>query len=654
MYCILLSLSVYLHKKYTTMNQTLSMDQVFLNKVIAVIEANLANDKFGAAELSRELGMSHSNINRKLRSIQKKTISQLIQEIRLQHAMEMLQEKVATASEIAFRVGFSSPAYFNKCFHDYYGYPPGEVKKREPDPAEFETLTGEDNSKSELEVVKDNKMINRKKTVQIILGILAILIVLYFVYPFISPETIAVKTGSLSKNKSLAVLPISDYTGDPENAYIADGMHDALIGELGKISNLTVRSRTSTLRYKDRRNMSIQQIAKELGVDDVVEASVLCSGDSICILVQLIEPFPEEKHIWSNSYQQNFASIMSLYRNATETIAEKIKVELTPREKAHLAEGRTVNADLYKAYTRGMYFINKSTPEGFEKGLKYLNEAIAMDPAEPLPYVALAVGYSNTSHISSAGTEAPKLAKAYAEKALELDSTLAEPYAVLATHYLYKEWNWKATENALKHAIRLNPNISSMYYTYGWYHALSGRKDRAIAEMKRAINIDPLDPICTGYLAWIYLWAGLFDEAITAAKRTLDLDPSSNMALYVMGSAYAEQGKFELAIETHKKGIAISSDYECGLGVAYARAGQRNNALAITAEIEKKNNYWNAWGLTDIYATLGNKDKAIYWLEVAYYQHNDFMAWSRSNPYLKPLYNDPRFQDIIHRLNLPD
>jgi tetratricopeptide (TPR) repeat protein len=172
--------------------------------------------------------------------------------------------------------------------------------------------------------------------------------------------------------------------------------------------------------------------------------------------------------------------------------------------------------------------------------------------------------------------------------------------------------------------------------------------------MKRAINIDPLDPICTGYLAWIYLWAGLFDEAITAAKRTLDLDPSSNMALYVMGSAYAEQGKFELAIETHMKGIAISSDYECGLGVAYVRAGQRNNALAITAEIEKKNNYWNAWGLTDIYAALGDKDKAIYWLEVAYYQHNDFMAWSRSNPYLKPLYNDPRFQDIIQRLNLPD
>ncbi len=435
MYCILLSLSVYLHKKYTTMNQILSMDQVFLNKVIEVIEANLANDKFGAAELSRELGMSHSNINRKLRSIQKKTISQLIQEIRLQHAMEMLQEKVATASEIAFRVGFSSPAYFNKCFHDYYGYPPGEVKKREPEnPADSETIISEEKSRPDLEAMKGSKLINRKKAVLIVLGILAVLIVLYFLYPFTKPETKAANKGSVSENKSLAVLPISDYTGDPENAYIADGMHDALIGELGKISNLTVRSRTSTLRYKDRRNMSIQQIAKELGVDDVVEASVLCSGDSICILVQLIEPFPEEKHIWSNSYQQNFASIMSLYRNATETIAEKIKVELTPREKAHLAEGRTVNADLYKAYTRGLYYINKSTPEGFETGLKYLNEAIAMDPAEPLPYVALAVGYSNTSHITSAGTEAPKLAKAYAEKALELDSTLAEPYAVLATY----------------------------------------------------------------------------------------------------------------------------------------------------------------------------------------------------------------------------
>jgi TolB-like protein/AraC-like DNA-binding protein/Flp pilus assembly protein TadD len=636
------------------MNQTLSMDQVFLNKIIAIIEDNLANDKFGAAELSHELGMSHSNINRKLRSIQKKTISQLIQEIRLQHAREMLQEKVATASEIAFRVGFSSPAYFNKCFHDYYGYPPGEVKKREPDPAESETLTAEVNSRPDLEAVKDNKMINRKKTVQIVLGILAILIVLYFLYPIIRPETKAGNTGSLSDKKSLAVLPISDYTGDPENAYIADGMHDALIGELGKISNLTVRSRTSTLRYRDRKNMSIQQIAKELGVDDVVEASVLCSGDSICILVQLIEPFPEEKHIWSNSYQQNFASIMSLYRNATETIAEKIKIELTPREKAHLAEGRMVNADLYKDYTRGTYYMNKSTPEGFETGLRYLNEAIAMDPAEPLPYVALAVGYSNTSHISSAGTEAPKLAKAYAEKALELDSTLAEPYAVLATHYLYHEWNWKATENALKNAIRLNPNIPSVHYTYGWYHFLFGEKDDAISEMKRAVNIDPLNPTCTGYLAWIYLWTGDYDEAVTAAKRTLDLDPASIMALYVMGSAYAELGKFELAIETQKKGIAISPDYKCGLGVTYARAGQRKNALAITAELEREKSSWNSWGLADIYASLGDKDKAIYWVKAAYDQHSDFTPWNRFNPNLKPLHNDPRFQDISHRLNLPD
>ncbi len=200
----------------------------------------------------------------------------------------------------------------------------------------------------------------------------------------------------------------------------------------------------------------------------------------------------------------------------------------------------------------------------------------------------------------------------------------------------------------------MNPNISSVHYTYGWYHILFGEKDDAIGEMKRAVNIDPLDPMCTGYLAWIYLWTGHYNEAVATAKRALDLDPASISALYVMGSAYAELGKFELAIETHKKGIAIRPDYKCGLGVAYARAGQRKHALAITAEMERENSSWNSWGLADIYSTLGDIGKAIYWLEAAYDQHSDFTPWNRFNPNLKPLLNDPRFQDINHRLNLPD
>jgi len=484
------------------------------------------------------------------------------------------------------------------------------------------------------------------------LSILVLLILVCFLYFIITRQDKAEKATAGSGEQTVAVIPVSNSMCDPELEYLSAGMHDAIVTELGNINNLLVKSKSASQRYTES-ELPLQQIASELGVNEIVKTSLVCTEKGTQLLVRLIQVFPEEKEIWSGTYDQDLKNILTIYRDITWQVAKKMNINLTPREEARLKTNRPIKPDLYKAYAQGVFYMNKLTPEGFAQGLKYLNQAIAIDPTDPLPYLGLALAYSNTGHASDAGKEAKKLAKEYALKALELDSTLAEAYTVLATDYLYYEWNWPATQNALKRAIELNPNISSLHYTLGWYLLLTQQFKEAEEEMKLAIIIDPLDPICTGYLSWFYLGLGRYKEAIPPALKTLELNPNSPLAFYLLGSAYAEQGMYDQAIENHKKGLAITSTYKSGLGVAYALAGRREEALEVAMELEKEDNYWNTTGLADIYVALGDKEKAIHWIEAAYEQHHDFAPWFGTLIAYKSLHNDPRFQKIIDNFNLP-
>ncbi|MCX6254084.1 MAG: hypothetical protein NTV31_06345 [Bacteroidia bacterium] len=486
------------------------------------------------------------------------------------------------------------------------------------------------------------------------LGVFLVLALLIFIPKLIRKTTTEISATDIIK-KAIAVLPVTNLTGNSDLEYVAAGIHDAIIGQLGEISSLLVKSRSSTLQFRNSEE-SIQQIAKKLGVNEIVESSIKGPEDNLQIEVRLIEAFPVEKNIWSASFNQNWNNISTIYRDITRRIADGIQIKLTPQEEKKLTSTRSDNQDFISAYTKGKFWMNQvtPTPEGFEKGLKYLNEAIAMDPTDPRPYLALALGYSNAGHVSPATADASNRAKAYALKALELDSTQAEAYTVLAARYLYTEWNFAAAEHALKRSLALNQNLSSIHYTYAWFLTLTRKNDEAVAEMKKAVEIDPLNPYCTSYLAWLYLFIGRYEEAIAEARKTLDLDPNYTTAFYVMGSAYTEMGMHYEAIEMQKKGLAISPGYENGLGVAYARAGQREKALEVAAGMEKNVNSWYASGLAEVYAALGDKDKAIYYLEETYKLHQDFVPWMRYNNLLKPLYDDPRFKDIVKRLNLPE
>jgi tetratricopeptide (TPR) repeat protein len=489
----------------------------------------------------------------------------------------------------------------------------------------------------------------------IILLLMAVIAVLFLV-PKLAQK--AGKQTAVSEiiRKAIAVLPVSNLTGNPDLEYIADGIQDDITGKLGTIGSLDVRPRSSTLQFKGSTE-SVQQMAKKLSVNNMIESSIKGSENNLQIEVRLIEAFPEERYIWNASFMQSWDKIGEIYLEILNHVIDGTKIKLSSKEAKNLSIVQKHNPNLLKACAKGKYYMNKLTAEDFERGLKFYNEAIAFDPSDPLPYIGLALGYSTAGHVSTVAGDAANRAIAYARQALSLDSTIteaADAYVVLATKSLYTDYDFQATARYLERAMELNPNKPMVHYHYGWLLMVSNKVDEAIAEFKKAIEIDPIDPTFMSNLAGFYIWIGRYKEALPEVTRTFELDPNNVMGLWALGSAYAEMGRYNEAIEAHKKGIAVSPDFEHGLGIAYARAGQKDKALEVASKLEKTNNSWYAWGIAEIYATLGDKDKAIYWIEEAYKQRTNFVPWFNSDAYFRPLYNDPRFKEIMSRLNFPE
>jgi tetratricopeptide (TPR) repeat protein len=453
--------------------------------------------------------------------------------------------------------------------------------------------------------------------------------------------------------KAIAILPVSNLTGNPDLEYIADGIQDDITGKLGSISGFSVRPTTSTLQFKGSKE-SIQQIAKKLSVNNLIESSIKGNENKLQIEVRLIEAFPEEKYIWSSSFVQNWSSINQVYHDILIHIIDGTSIRLSSLESKNLSIVQKHNPRLYQLYKQGTFYMNRNTKDDLEKGLKCFNEAIAIDPSDPLPYLGLALGYSNTGHMAPIAEDASSRSISYALQALELDSTLADAHVVLADRYLYHEWDYAKTEYHLKRAIELNPNSVPAHYTNAWFLSLKEKLDEAFAEMKKSVEIAPTDVTCQGYLAWMYFYFGHFEEAINESRKLLQLDPNNALAYSLMGSSYAEMGMHYEAIEMHKKALSISPGYESAMAIAYIRAGQKDKAIEIVKQIEKYKDQWMYdTGIAEVYATLGEKDKAMEYLEIAYKLHGDFVPWIKYDFYYKPLLNDPRFQDIIKRLNLP-
>jgi serine/threonine-protein kinase len=455
--------------------------------------------------------------------------------------------------------------------------------------------------------------------------------------------------------ESLAVLPLENLSRDPEQEYFVDGMTEALITDLSKISALRVISRTSVMQYKGVKK-ALPEIARELKVDAVVEGSVLRVGDRVRITAQLIRAVPEE-HLWANSYDRELRDILALHSEVAQAVAAEVRAKLTPDERARLASARPVNPEAYEGYLKGRYYWNKRTEESLKKGISYFQEAIQKDPSYSLAYVGLADSYVVLHGWGFLpAEEAYPKARAAARKALEIDDTLGEAYASLAAVALEYDWDWATAGRQYRRALELNPSYASAHQWYAEYLARAGRHGEAIAEVKRAQELDPLSLIISAVGAYVFYFARQYDQAIEQSRKTLELDPNFAPAHLYRGWSYEGKQMHREAIADLQEAVALSGNSaftKAALGGVYAAAGQRGEALKVVEELTErsKRSYVSPYYLALIYASLGEKEEALAWLEEAYKKHDSVLLHLKVDPRIDPLRADPRFQDLLRRMN---
>jgi TolB-like protein/tetratricopeptide (TPR) repeat protein/tRNA A-37 threonylcarbamoyl transferase component Bud32 len=465
---------------------------------------------------------------------------------------------------------------------------------------------------------------------------------------------------AVPKIESLAVLPLENHSGDPQQDYLAAGMHEALILELGKLSGLArVSARGSVLRYQ-RTDKSARQIGAELGVDAVVTGTVLRSGDRVRITAHLTRAADDEP-LWSDGYERELRDVLALQHDVVTAIAREVQLQLSPRERAGLSRIRRVNPEAYEAYLKGKFQFNKFTPEAFQKGLALLQLATAIDSTEPLAWAGLSQVYGLMEIFSPVPRpDAIPRAKAAALRALELDETLAEAHVALAD-VRDNEWDYARADQSYRRALELNPNLPDAHIHYGWHLAIFGTEEAAIAAMKRGIELDPLSPLHTSWLAGMYWEFGRFDEAIAEARKAMELQADFPVALFVLGLAHLDKGEHAKAIEFHERAVAKypNQSLTWTLARTYAMTGRTADARRIMRRLESGGPPGDAlhpWFIATAYVALGDHEKAMDWLEKAYDARILFLPNLRrertAGGTFQPLRTNPRFQALLRKLNL--
>jgi TolB-like protein/Flp pilus assembly protein TadD len=459
---------------------------------------------------------------------------------------------------------------------------------------------------------------------------------------------------------SLAVLPLDNLSGDPEQAYFTDGMTDMLINKLARIGALKVISRTSVMRYKNARK-PLPETARELGVDALVEGSVLRVGERVRITVQLIDA-ARDSLLWAESYEYDLGNVLELQGRAARTIAEQIQVELTAQEHAHLAQAHSVDPAVHEACLRGRHFWYQRTTESVRKGLEYFEEAVELDPTYAPAHAGIADSciVDGGRYLGITPHEAYTRARAAAERAVELDENLAEAHTSLAAVMTDYDWDWEGADREYRRAIELNPNYVTAHSWYAEQLSRMGRHDEAVAEARRARELDPLSLASSMIVAWILYFARRYGEAIEQAIRTLEIDPNYATALRILGWAYEETGQFDEAVVVHERAAELSGQQPNFMGQiarAYALAGRTDEARGVLDRLIglSKQTYVSALDIALIHSALGAKDPAFEWLEKAHEERADHLPYSKVNPRLDDLRGDPRFRRMLQQMGLePD
>src|SRR5437667_855949 len=468
----------------------------------------------------------------------------------------------------------------------------------------------------------------------------------------------ATSSSSELPGKSIAVLPFDNLSRDPDNAYFAEGVQDEILTRLAKVADLKVISRTSTQRFKSAPS-DLREIAKQLGVMNIVEGSVQKANDQVRVNVQLINALTDA-HLWADTYDRKLIDIFSVESEIAKTIADTLQAKLSGSEKVAISKKPTTNPEAYELYLKGRFFWNKRNGPDLRKSVDYFQQAIERDPNYALAYAGLASAYILSPFYTGADRhEAGLKAKEAALKALRLDPNLAEAHAALGKVLFFSEINLAGATREYKRAIELKPNDADAHH---WFSndslAALGQFDEAIAEGKRSVELDPLSIVINADLGETFFYARRFDESVAQLRKTLEIDPTSFYAHYNLGIALQAKGDLSGAIAEYEKAKQLTDNVAVSTfwAQAKAHAGDKEAARRMLSELDEISKHREVLSYLRalLYLSLNNKDEALRWLEQSYDERDGSnICWINVDPLLDPLHGDPRFEALVQKVIAP-
>ncbi|MGQ8337035.1 helix-turn-helix domain-containing protein [Sunxiuqinia sp. A32] len=655
----------------------------FLIKITAIIEANISNEQFGVSELAQEIGMSRSNLLRKVKKLTDLSVSQFIRQVRLNKAMEILREGSMNVSEVSYQVGFSSTSYFIKCFREHYGYPPGEVGKHQVE------------EKIEHEPKESPK---RKKNPVLIISysVFTLIVVLVFIFkPSFSPKK--------ELDKSIAVLPFKNDSNDSTNVYIINGLMESVLNNLQKIEDLRVISRTSVEKYRNS-GKTIPEIAQELNVRYFIEGSGQKIGDQIMLNIQLIEG-EDDKHLWAEQYSRDTKDIFNLQMEVAKNIAGQIEAIITPEEQKLIEEVPTDNLEAYDHFLKGQDLFFKGTAEGLLASIPWFEKAVELDPEFAQAYADLAIVYYFMDMYQAEKKYSEQI-NSYADKAIFYNDKL--PQALLAKAFFYMNANEnELAEPYLKKALEYNPNSSFVIGTLSDFYASripDTKKYLEYALKGISIDIASNDSASASYiylhLSNAFIQSGFVEEAEKYINKSLEYDPANLFSAYVkpyilyaknkelgalkegliqalskdtmrfdiiqeIGKVCYYQRDFQESYKYYKRFIDITTamhldvyPFEKGkIGYVFDQLGKKEEAGKLFKEYfeycQQDQSIYKHVSLAMYYSYMNNKEKAIEHLKL-FAQQDNFHYWTILfldwDPLVENIKDLPEFKKIFKQI----
>lgn len=623
-----------------------AVGNLFLEKLKREIDDNLTNSQFSVEELAKNIGMSRSQLHRKLSVATGRSVSQFIREYRLQLGMELLKKGDLTAAEVADRIGFGSASYFNTCFNEYYGFPPGEVKNKMSENAE---ALGHSKAVSTTPLASPIIGPKRKYLLQKLMAGGAVLGIIVIALLYISNAgRDEVSPGPV--DKSIAILPFKNLSEDHRNEYFSEGVIEAIRTSLSQVGELRVISRTSVEQYRESAKSS-REIARELGVSALLEGSVQRDNNKVRIEVRLVDA-QTEGQVWAETYDRELEDVFAIQSEIAQQVANELNAKLSPEERSKLSMTDTDNPKAYDLFLKAIYEYRTYTNKGTHNAIELLTQAIALDSNYARAYAFLGNGYIGLATIFGAelsALEGLQKGKPFIDKALALDPDLDEAHMLLGFYRLYNDWDFKGAEAEYKLAIGSDhPDALALYTDY--LNFMSRHKE-AMAFAERLNVKDPYYPNSRIILSYFY--NGRLKEALEFSELRLKLF-NNYYSLDSHGFLMLNTKRYEEAIAYFNKAIALEGiRYPRMLGwmgAAYAKSGQSENALKIITELKErlaKNDKASiAFFIAVIYSALNEKEAAISWLKTAYDSHDMEMPWLMTEPQFYNLHGEPEFQEL--------